>query len=98
MTSTSTDCTTEGGEQEPLLPRPEVPTRMSPLPKLQLAAIYSIKLLVPVASTQLLPYVNVMIQELLERSGMEAGKEKVGYYSGLVVRSLSIILPLRSFP
>lgn len=73
------------GEQQPLLPTRPAPVRTNPLPKLQLAAIYSVKLLVPIASTQIMPYVNLMIQELLENSGIESGKERVGYYSGLVV-------------
>ncbi len=91
MTTGVSFSTVEAGEQEPLLPPSTNAAQVKPksLPKLQLAAVYTIKLLVPVASTQVMPYFNLMIQELLERSGIEHGNENVGYYSGLVVCSVS---------
>ncbi|GJE97069.1 MFS general substrate transporter [Phanerochaete sordida] len=61
----------------------EPPTRArappTPLPRAQLAAIYAIKLVVPIASTQALPYVNKMLAGL----GVPSERD-VGYYSGLL--------------
>lgn len=54
-------------------------TRSNPLPRAQLAIIYGIKLVVPVASTQALPYVNKMIAAMDLPSG-----RSVGYYTGLL--------------
>lgn len=84
--------TQDADEQSPLLGQPPR-AKQTPLPKLQLAAIYAIKLLVPIAGTQILPYLNLMIQELLEKSGTESNKDRVGYYSGLVVRLKSHCYP-----
>ncbi|KAF9805229.1 hypothetical protein IEO21_09135 [Rhodonia placenta] len=53
--------------------------RPNPLPKVQLAVVYAIKLVVPIASTQAMPYMNVLVSELAASSGAETG-----YYSGLV--------------
>lgn len=51
----------------------------TPLPLLQLLAVYAIKLVVPIASVQVLPYVNKMV------AGFDlANKEDVGYYTGLL--------------
>lgn len=70
-------------DSDPLLP-PEhhhrVPQRPNPLPKLQLAVVYFIKLMIPVAATQNLPYINVFVADLAKAAGA-----KTGYYSGLVV-------------
>lgn len=59
--------------------------RRTPLPRAQLAAIYTIKLVVPVANTQALPYINKMV----EAYNLPAGAS-VGYYSGLLALALSI--------
>ena len=54
-------------------------SRTSPLPRSQLAIIYAIKLVVPIASTQILPYVNKMV------AGLDIPKNSsVGYYTGLL--------------
>ncbi|KIP03902.1 hypothetical protein PHLGIDRAFT_15569 [Phlebiopsis gigantea 11061_1 CR5-6] len=53
-------------------------TRVTPLPRAQFATICAIKLMVPVAHTQALPYVNKMIASF----GLDA--RSVGYYSGLL--------------
>ncbi|KAI1795645.1 MFS general substrate transporter [Ganoderma leucocontextum] len=50
----------------------------SPLPKLQLAVIYAIKLTLPIATTQALPYYNVFMEKLAASEGADTG-----YYSGL---------------
>ena len=71
-------------DSDPLLP-PEHhhrhPPRPNPLPKLQLAVVYFIKLIIPIAATQNLPYINVFVADLAKAAGA-----KTGYYSGLVVR------------
>lgn len=48
------------------------------LPKVQLATVFAIKVLVPVALTQFLPYVNDMVDIIL-------GTHDAGYYTGIVV-------------
>lgn len=77
---TSSDC-------EPLLSpelRHHVPPRPNPLPKLQLAVVFFIKLVIPIAGTQTFPYINVLVADLAKASGAQTG-----YYSGLVVSSES---------
>ena len=65
-------------EHEPLLgKRTATP---NPLPKLQLGVIYAIKLTLPIALTQALPYYNVFIGRLASSVGADTG-----YYSGLAV-------------
>ena len=65
-------------EQAPLLgKRTAAP---NPLPKLQLAVIYAIKLTLPIALTQAMPYYNVFIGRLASSVGANTG-----YYSGLAV-------------
>lgn len=54
----------------------------NPLPTLQLAAIFAVKIIIPTAATQVMPYINAMIEELAASEGA-----KTGYYSGIVVRS-----------
>lgn len=54
-------------------------TRVTPLPRTQLATVYAIKLIVPVANTQVLPYVNKMV------AGFDLPSEQtVGYYTGFL--------------
>lgn len=70
-------------ETDPLLVRraaARVPTYITPLPKLQLAAVFAIKLVLPISSAQVMPYLNVLVAELAKSDGAETG-----YYSGLVV-------------
>lgn len=54
-------------------------TARTPLPKAQLAAVYAIKLTIPIASQQLKPYINQMIEDL-----HLSGARTTGYYSGVV--------------
>ncbi|EKM55775.1 uncharacterized protein PHACADRAFT_96118 [Phanerochaete carnosa HHB-10118-sp] len=61
----------------PTPPRRRAPA--TPLPRAQLAAIYTIKLVVPVSGTQIMPYVNKMV------AGFGLPNERdVGYYTGLM--------------
>ena len=53
--------------------------KATPLPRMQLAAIYGIKLIVPVANTQVLPYINKMVGLM----NLPGGRS-VGYYTGLL--------------
>lgn len=76
MALTHPDASTEA-PIAPLLGQPR-PTQ-NPLPKAQLAVVYTIKLLVPLVSLQILPYLNQMIEE----SHLSSART-TGYYSGLV--------------
>ena len=70
-------------ENEPLVATASSPKRApppNPLPKLQLAAIFAVKIIIPISSTQVLPYLNVMVEELAASEGANTG-----YYSGLMV-------------
>ncbi|OCH87038.1 MFS general substrate transporter [Obba rivulosa] len=67
-------------ESDPLLRRhAQAAPPITPLPKLQLAAIYAIKLTLPISHTQMMPYLNVLIAQLAASEGAETG-----YYSGIV--------------
>ncbi|KAI0355607.1 MFS general substrate transporter [Trametes cingulata] len=57
----------------------------NPLPKAQLAVIYAIKLTLPIANTQSMPYYNFLIEKLAASEGAETG-----YYSGLAHTAFSI--------
>jgi hypothetical protein len=76
-------------DAEALLPRPA----RTPLPKGQLLAVYTIKLMVPVTSFQILPYVNEMVAHAVKRSPNE-----VGYYSGLVSTAYTVAHLLTVYP
>ncbi|KAH8117305.1 MFS general substrate transporter [Phellopilus nigrolimitatus] len=65
-----------GPERQKLYGRQEAPT---PLPKLQLATLCTIRLADPIAFTMIFPFVN----EMMERFGI-AEPSKTGFYSGLV--------------
>ncbi|EIN05792.1 MFS general substrate transporter [Punctularia strigosozonata HHB-11173 SS5] len=52
----------------------------TPLPKLQLGSLYLTKLVVPVAATQIMPYVN----ELVQRFEFTDNPARIGVYSGLI--------------
>ncbi|KAI0916406.1 hypothetical protein AcV5_006893 [Taiwanofungus camphoratus] len=75
---------TEDIETDPLL-HGRTRMRPNPLPKVQLGAVYAIKVVIPIASTQILPYLNVLVAELASSEGAETG-----YYSGLVGSASSI--------
>ena len=74
----TTPPTPDETETAPLLAKHRI--RPNPLPKLQLAVIYAIKLTLPIATTQALPYYNVFIEKLAASEGADTG-----YYSGLAV-------------
>ncbi|EMD37323.1 hypothetical protein CERSUDRAFT_50458 [Gelatoporia subvermispora B] len=81
MTAELLDADSASGslESDPLLPRNgQVAPSITPLPKLQLAAIYAIKLTLPVSHTQMMPYLNELVAKLAASEGAETG-----YYSGL---------------
>ena len=57
------------------------PVKMTPIPKLQLAALCLVRLLEPIGFTQLFPYINEMVVNLK----LIDDPSKVGFVSGLVV-------------
>lgn len=57
------------------------PVKMTPIPKLQLAAICLVRLLEPIGYTQLFPYINEMVVNL----NIIDDPSNVGFVSGLVV-------------
>lgn len=65
----------------------------NPLPKAQLAAVYTIKLLLPVAIFQIYPYMNQMIEDLHLSSA-----RSTGYYSGLVGTAFTLAQLLSVYP
>lgn len=65
----------------------------NPLPKAQLAAVYTIKLVVPIAAMQIAPYMNQMIEDL-----HLSGAKGTGYYSGLVGTAAAVTQLLSVYP
>lgn len=53
----------------------------TPLPKLQLLALCTLRLVEPVSFTHIFPYVN----EMIARMGVANDPATIGYYSGAVV-------------
>lgn len=85
---------TGSDESAPLLSHPHNGQRKeTPLPRAQLAAVYFIKLTIPVVSTQVQPYLNKMISEL----DLPPGRP-VGYYSGLLGLAINAGQFLTVFP
>lgn len=58
----------------------------TPIPKGQLAALCTVRIVEPIAFTQLFPYVNEFMSDL----HLTDDPSRVGFYSGLVVRSIPI--------
>ena len=58
----------------------------TPIPKGQLAALCTVRLVEPIAFTQLFPYVNEFMSDL----HLTDDPSRVGFYSGLVVRCIPI--------
>ncbi|KAI0664917.1 MFS general substrate transporter [Cubamyces menziesii] len=54
--------------------------RTTPIPKAQLATLCAVRLVDPIAFTQIFPYVN----EMMERLHLTQDHSKIGFYSGLV--------------
>jgi hypothetical protein len=67
--------------------------RRTALPLGQLFAVYLIKLMVPVAAFQILPYVNEMVAHAVQRPPSE-----IGYYSGLVATAYNVANGLTVYP
>lgn len=64
----------------------DAPKRVTPLPKAQLATLCAIRLVDPIAFTQIFPYVN----EMMERLHLTDDPNKIGFYSGLVESSFAV--------
>lgn len=62
-------------------PSPPAPT---PIPTGQLAALCSVRIVEPIAFTQLFPYVNEFMSDL----HLTDDPSRIGFYSGLVVRCI----------
>ena len=58
-------------------------TKMTPIPKAQLAVLCVVRLVDPIMFTQIFPYVN----EMIDHWGITDDKSKTGVYSGMVVRT-----------
>ena len=56
--------------------------KATPLPKAQLATLCAVRLVDPIAFTQIFPYVN----EMMDHLHLTEDPSKIGFYSGLVVR------------
>ena len=56
--------------------------KTTPLPKAQLATLCAVRLVDPIAFTQIFPYVN----EMMDHLHLTEDPSKIGFYSGLVVR------------
>ncbi|KAI0332370.1 MFS general substrate transporter [Cubamyces sp. BRFM 1775] len=78
---TPDDVTVDGFEQS----GPVRKAKPTPLPKIQLAVIYAIKLTLPIALSQSIPYYNVLIEKLAASEGAVTG-----YYSGLANGAFSV--------
>jgi hypothetical protein len=73
-----------GSETQPLLNDAENQSRLpkiTPLPKRSLAILCALRLVEPIAFTQIFPYVNEMINDLHLTDDIN----RIGFYSGLVV-------------
>ncbi|KDQ58164.1 hypothetical protein JAAARDRAFT_34978 [Jaapia argillacea MUCL 33604] len=70
-----------------------VSRKATPLPKSQLAAIYAIKILVPIATTQIFPYLNVMVERIKHSDGPFNA-----YYSGMIASSFPIARLITIYP
>ena len=57
------------------------PDRVTPIPKAQLATLCAVRLVDPIAFTQIFPYVNEMMNHL----HLTNDPSKIGFYSGIVV-------------
>lgn len=68
-------------EQHAPSPTSPVSSKMTPIPKAQLASLCAVRLVDPIAFTQIFPYVN----EMMEYLKVTEDHSKIGFYSGLVV-------------
>ncbi|KAI0797879.1 MFS general substrate transporter [Abortiporus biennis] len=60
--------------------------RTTPLPKAQLASLCAVRLVDPIAFTQIFPYVN----EMMDHLHVTEDRSKIGFYSGLVESSFAV--------
>lgn len=60
---------------------PTPSTKITPVPKAQLASLCAVRLVDPIAFTQIFPYVN----EMMEWLHVTEDHSKIGFYSGMVV-------------
>ncbi|OSD01624.1 MFS general substrate transporter [Trametes coccinea BRFM310] len=60
--------------------------RPTPIPKAQLATLCAVRLVDPIAFTQIFPYVN----EMMDHLHLTEDHSKIGFYSGLVESSFAI--------
>ncbi|KAG1738418.1 uncharacterized protein EDB91DRAFT_459416 [Suillus paluster] len=82
-------------EHTPLLdPGQQGPKEPTPLPKLQISILLLALLVEPIASQSIYPYINQLVSELDITGGDE---RKVGYYAGLIVTVLRIVLAVNLF-
>ena len=81
-----TDAHVAANESTPLLldgdeEAPNTRQIQTPLPKVQLGAVIAVRIVDPIAYQQIFPYINQLLVDL-----RIAEPERVGFYSGLVVR------------
>ncbi|KAI0928814.1 hypothetical protein AcW2_004698 [Taiwanofungus camphoratus] len=62
------------------------PRKATPLPKVQLLTLCAVRLVDPIAFTQIFPYVN----EMMERLHLTKDPSKIGFYSGMVESSFAV--------
>lgn len=77
---------THGALEEQKFEYDDGPKGITPLPKAQLATLCAIRLVDPIAFTQIFPYVN----EMMERLHLTNDPSKIGFYSGLVESSFAV--------
>ncbi|KAJ7110722.1 major facilitator superfamily domain-containing protein [Mycena crocata] len=63
--------------------QPDAATRITPLPYMQMVALCSVRIVDPIAYSQIFPYIN----EFLLRMGVTDNPSMIGFYSGLVESS-----------
>ncbi|KAI0336417.1 MFS general substrate transporter [Cubamyces sp. BRFM 1775] len=73
-------------KQNSAAPNARSDSRTTPIPKAQLATLCAVRLVDPIAFTQIFPYVN----EMMERLHLTEDHSKIGFYSGLVESSFAI--------
>ena len=61
--------------------------KVTPLPRAQLATLCIVRLVDPIAFTQIFPYVN----EMMERLHLTDDPSRIGFYSGLVVSDIWLV-------
>jgi len=63
-----------------------MPSAVTPLPKAQLASLCAVRLVDPIAFTQIFPYVNEMLASL----HVTDDPSRIGFYSGLVESTFAV--------